>query len=94
MSAYIEEFNKLILRERRQEEQVERVERYLNGLRQGIQDEINMMALDSMHKCFQLALREEEKERRRHDSQQRVRGNIGFRGRGNFGRGPRPSRLE
>ena len=38
-----------------------------------------MMAPDSMHKCFQLALRLEEKDRRRHDSQQRGRGNRGFR---------------
>lgn len=34
VSAYTEEFNKLSLRERRQEEEIERVERYLNGLRQ------------------------------------------------------------
>ena len=94
MSAYTEDFNKLSLRARRQEEEVERVARYINGLRQWIQDEIIMMAPDTMDTCFSLALRVEEKARRRHDSQQRGRGNRGFRGRGNLGRGQGPNRLE
>lgn len=67
---------------------MEKVARYLNGLRQGIQDEVTMMTPDSMHKCFQMALRKKYKVRRRTESYQRGRGNnIGFRGRGNFGRG-------
>ena len=81
------------LRVGRLEEEVERVARYLNGLRQGIQDEISMMALDSMHKCFQLALRVEDKARRKNGSYQRGRGNNrGFRG--NFGRGLIPNKID
>ena len=85
VSSYNKELNKLILRARRKEEEVEMVPRYLSGLRQGNQDEISMIAIEDMHKLFQLALREEEKARRRHDPQQRGRSNRGFKSRGKFG---------
>lgn len=52
VSTYIVEFNKLTLRARKQEEEVDKVARYLNGLRQNIQDEINMIAPNIVHKCF------------------------------------------
>lgn len=75
---------------------MEKVERYLNGLRQGIQDEITMLAPDSMHKCFQMALRVEDKARRRNESYQRGKGNNnrGFRGRSNFVRRQGHSKLD
>lgn len=75
VSSYTEDFNKLSLGARRQEEEVEKVARHLNGLRKGIQDEITMFAPNSMHKCFQMALRVEDKDRRRNESYQRVKGN-------------------
>lgn len=87
VSAYTEEFNKLTLRARKQEEEVEKVARYLNGLRQNIQDEINMLTPEIIHKCFQLSLREEDKIKRKSEFNQRGRGGKGFRGRGTFGRG-------
>lgn len=65
VSTYIEEFNKLTLGARKQGEEVEKVARYLNGLRQNILDEINMIAPDRVHKCFQLALRAEDKIKRK-----------------------------
>ena len=55
-----------------------------------------MLAPNSMHKCFQMALRVENKARRRNASYQRGKGNNnrGFRGRGNFGRGQGPNMLD
>ena len=94
ISAYTEEFNKMSIRARRQEEELEKVARYLNGLRQRIQDEITMLSLDNMHKHFQMALREEDKARRRNESYQRGRcnNNKGFRGRHNYGREQGPNK--
>lgn len=65
-TAYAEEFNKLTLRERKQEEEVDKVARYLNGLRQNIQDEISMMAPKIVHKCFSIVF-----ERRGKDQEER-----------------------
>lgn len=94
VSAYREEFNKLILRARKQEEEVEKVARYLNGLRQNIQDEISMLAPETTYNCFQLSLREQDKIKRKSEFNQRGRGGKGFRGRGTFGRGHNPSKSE
>ena len=64
MNDYMEEFHKLTLREKKQEEELERVARYLNGLRMSILEEISLLALDTLGKCFQLALKVKEKLKR------------------------------
>lgn len=87
VNAYTKEFHKLILRARKHENGVDKLARYMNGLRQNIQDEITILTLDPIHKCFQLALREEEKIKRRSEKNQKHRGGKNFRGRGNIGRG-------
>ena len=38
----------------------ENVSRYMNGLRYGIQDEINMMSLRTLEDSYQFSLKEEE----------------------------------
>lgn len=86
VNAYTEEFYKLSLRSKKHEKEEEKVARYLNGLRKNIQDEINIMAPDTMHKCFQLALRVEDKIKRSGEQNNRGRGGRNFRGRGGFGR--------
>lgn len=64
MNAYMEEFHKLSLKSKRQEEESEKVARHLNDLRMNIQDEINILAPEIVNKCFQLVLRVEEKLKR------------------------------
>lgn len=73
VNAYIEEFHKLSLRARKHENEVEKLARYLNGLSQNIQGEISILTLDTIHKCFQLALRAEEKIKRRSEQNQKHR---------------------
>ena len=82
MVTYTEEFHKLFLRSRVQEEEVVKVIRYIGGLRENIQEEISLWAMTTMQKCFQLALKVEEKNKRRQESNSKNRG----RGRG-FHRG-------
>ena len=94
VSSYTEEFHKLSLRAKKHENEVEKLARYMNGLRTNIQDEISILTPDSVHKCFQLALRAEEKFKRRHEQQQKQRGGRSFRGRGTFGRGPNAAKIE
>ena len=70
VSAYMEEFHRLTLRAKKQEEEPKRVARYLNGLRMNIQEEISLLAPDTLGKCFQLALKVEEKLKRKSEQQQ------------------------
>lgn len=65
--AYTEEFQKLSIKSKKVEDESERVARYLNGLRWKIQEELNLLCLDTVHKCYQLALKVEEKLKRRQD---------------------------
>ena len=90
MNTYMEEFHRLTLREKKQEEEPERVARYLNGLRMNIQEEISLLAPATLGKFFQLALKVEKKLKRKGDHKQggrsgpndRVRGNFNNRGQG------------
>lgn len=86
MNAYMEEFHKLSFRSKRQEEESEKVPMYLNGLRMNIQDEINILALEIVNNYFQLALRVEEKLKRRSEQGNKGKGGRSFRGRGSFWR--------
>lgn len=84
VNAYTEEFHKLSLRSKRQEEESEKVARYLNDLRMNIQDEINILAPEIVNKCFQLALRAKEK-LKRSEQGNRDKGGRSLIGKGNFG---------
>lgn len=49
---YIEEFHKLSLREGHHEDEVEKIARYMNGLRHSIQDELSLTTPKSVEECF------------------------------------------
>lgn len=68
--------------------------RYLNGLKYRIQDEISILASDIVTKCFQLALREEEKLRRKSDQNDRGKGGRNFIGKGVFGGKGQPQKTQ
>ena len=57
---YTEEFYKINLRARDVEDTVEKVARYLNGLRYDIQDELSMVNPTGIEEAYQYALREKE----------------------------------
>lgn len=65
--AYTEEFQKLSIKSKKVEDESERVARYLNHLRWNIQEELNLLCPDTIHKCYQLALKVEEKLKRRQE---------------------------
>lgn len=90
ISTYTEEFQKLGLRSKLVEPESVKVARYLNGLRMNIQEELQLLSPDTVAKCYQLALKVEEKIKRRQENNNRSRGIQPFRGRGTF-RGRRPN---
>jgi len=55
---YTEEFYKLIIREGHIEEDMEKVERYLNGLKFKIEDDISLFSSRTMEESYQIALKE------------------------------------
>ena len=57
---------------------VEKVARYLNGLRYDIQDELSLVNPTGIDESYQYALRAEERIQKRHST----RGKFGTRGRG------------
>lgn len=59
--AYIEEFYKLSIRANHEEDEVEKMARYINGLRFNIQDELSLTNPKTVEECFQLALKAEDK---------------------------------
>ena len=59
MKEYTEEFYKINLRERYIEGTAEKVDRYLNGLRFDIQDELSLVSPTSVDRDYQYTLREE-----------------------------------
>ncbi|XP_059067510.1 uncharacterized protein LOC131858325 [Cryptomeria japonica] len=89
VSTYTQEFHNLTLKAKMFETEKQKLARYINGLKYSIQDELTLVSVESVHKCFQLALKIEEKQKRRGE-QSKGRGNS-FRGRGRFnGRGTFP----
>lgn len=81
VQAYIEEFHKLDIREAHEENDKEKVARYLNGFRYNIQDEINLTTPRTMEECYKLDIKDEEKLQRRKERQGRGKRNTN-RGRG------------
>ena len=79
---YTEEFYKLSIRSSHVEDDLEKVARYINGLRYEIQDEISLLNLKTIEDAYQAALRAEEKMLRKQN--QRNRSKSPARGRGTF----------
>jgi hypothetical protein len=86
---YTEEFYKLNIRGFHIEENPEKVARYINGLRYEIQDEIGILSPNTVEEAYQFSLKEEEKLARKQN--QRSKGHILTRGRGQQGGRGRPS---
>ena len=57
---YTEEFYRLDIRSRHLDDDVEKIERYINGLRSRIQDEISFVKLESVEESYQYALKVDE----------------------------------
>ncbi|MDF3675367.1 hypothetical protein, partial [Enterobacter hormaechei] len=60
MKEYTEEFYRLYIRSRHVDDDVEKIARYINGLRSGIKDEISFVKLESVEEAYQYALEVEE----------------------------------
>ena len=56
------------------DDNVEKIVRYINGLRIGIQDEIFFMKLESVEEAYQYALKVEESLTKKREQRQRGRG--------------------
>ncbi len=71
---YTKEIYRLDNRSGHVDDDIEKVARYLNGLRSRIQDEISFVKLDSVEEAYQYALKAEEILTKRHEQRQRGRG--------------------
>ena len=58
---YTEEFYKVNIRSGHIEDTLERVARYINGLRFDIQDELSLLSLKSVEEAYQISMKVEEK---------------------------------
>lgn len=74
MNSYIEEFQRLCMKSKTKEEKSEKVSRHLNGLRYNIQEELNLLSSDTIGRCHQLAIKVEEKIKRRQEQNNKGRG--------------------
>ena len=80
---YTEEFYKINLREGHAEDTIEKVARYLNGLRYDIKEELSMVNPTGIDEAYLYALREEERLQRRQSTRGRcTRGRFDARSRG------------
>ena len=73
---YTEELFKLIIRARQTQEDIERVAKYINGLRFEIEDDISFLNLKIVEDAYQSSLRVEENLLRRHNQKNRGRGSA------------------
>lgn len=71
---YIEEFYRLDIKFGHVEDDVEKIARYINGLRSIIQDEISFVKLESVEEAYQYALKAKEILTKKHEQRQRGRG--------------------
>ena len=88
---YTDEFYRLDIISRHVDNDVDKIKRYINGLRSRIQDEISFVKLKSVEEPYQYALKVEEILTKKHEQRQRGRGGRFQRGRG---RSDRESRDE
>ena len=84
---YAEEFYRLDIGSGHVNDEVEKISRYLNGLRYGIQDETSLVKLDSVEEAYQYALKAEENLKKRYEQRQRGRGGRFQKGRSRFNNG-------
>ena len=70
---YTKEFYRLHIRSRHVDDEIEKVARYLNGLRFGMQDEIIFVKLNSVEEANQYALKSKEILAKRYEQRQRGR---------------------
>ena len=82
MKEYTKEFYRLDIRSGHVDDDVEKITRYINGLRYGVQDEISFVKLESVEEAYQYALKAEEILTKKHEQRQRGRGGRFRRGRG------------
>ena len=71
---YTEEFHTLGNRSGHVDDDVEKIARYINGLRSRIQDGISFVKLESVEEAYQYALKAEEILTKKHEQRQRGRG--------------------
>ena len=104
MSSYTEEFQRLCMRSNVTEDESIKVARYLNGFKWNIQEEMVLLSPKTVHQCYQLALKIEERSKRKQDQsskgrdkgrdQRDQRGQCGgYQGRGNDQRNQGESKL-
>ena len=70
---YTEEFYRLDIRFGHVDDNVEKISRYINRLRSGIQDEISFVKLESVEEAYQYALKAKEILTKKHKHRQRDR---------------------
>lgn len=83
VKAYIEEFYRLSMRSNHNENEDEKIARYLGGLRMNIQDELSLTNPRNVEECYKMELKAEEKVKRIQEKIVRGKGST-MRGRGNF----------
>lgn len=101
VNTYTEEFQKLCLRSNVAEDESLKVARYLNGLKWNIQEEMALLSPKTVHQCYQLAIKIEERNKRKHDQSSKGRGRGrdqrgqrgGYQGRGGDQRSQGESKL-
>ena len=71
---YTKEFYRLDIKSRHVDDDVEKIERYINGLRSRIQDAISFVKLESVEEAYQYALKAEGILTKKHEQRQRGRG--------------------
>ena len=76
---YTEEFFRLNIRSGHTEGGLERVARYINGLRYDIQDELSLLNLKIVEDAYQVALKIEEKLLRKQNQRNRGKNMVGGR---------------
>ena len=64
---YNEEFYRLDIRYGHVDDDVEKIARYINGLRSEIQDEISFVKLESVEEAYQYALKDKEIFTKKHE---------------------------
>ena len=84
VGAYTEEFHKLTLRAQVLENEKQKLARNLNGLKYSIKDELVLFNPKTFHQFYQMALKIEEKFKRKNDSHGRGKGGNS-KGGGRFG---------
>lgn len=87
---YTEEFYRLDISSGHVDDDVEKIARYINGLRSRIRDEISVVKLESVEEAYQYALKVEEILTKKHKQRQTGRGGRFQRGRDrSYGEGGR-----